>query len=47
MSNLRPRTFLRDTAILFFGVVASTSLLEPIQVESFGTLIAVALVLAL
>jgi putative membrane protein len=40
------RIFLRDTLILFFGVLAATGLLSGIEAESTLTLILVALVLA-
>jgi putative membrane protein len=40
------RIFLRDTIILFFGVLAATGLLTGIEAESTLTLILVALVLA-
>jgi putative membrane protein len=39
--------FLRDTIILFFGVLSASWLIEPIHAESTVTLILVALVLAI
>jgi putative membrane protein len=47
MPSTRPTTFLRNTGILFLGVLAATWLLDSIQVESTTTLVIVALVLAL
>lgn len=39
--------FLRDAVILFLGILSATWLVSPIQAESTGTLLLVALVLAL
>jgi putative membrane protein len=47
MPSQRPSTFLRNAFILFLGVLASTWLLDAIQVESTTTLLIVAIVLAL
>lgn len=47
MPSQRPSTFLRNGAILFLGVLASTWLIDPIEAESTPTLLLVALVLAL
>ncbi len=52
MSALQPpgsptRVFLRNTAILFLGVLAAAFAVGPIEAESTGTLVLVALVLAL
>ena len=45
----RPNSFifLRDTTILFFGVLCASWLIDPIEAESTTTLVLVALVLAL
>lgn len=47
MPSTRPTTFLRNTGILFLGILVATWLMDSIQVESTTTLILVALVLAL
>ncbi|MEX0332836.1 MAG: phage holin family protein [Puniceicoccaceae bacterium] len=47
MPSQRPSTFLRNGAILFLGVLASTWLIDAIEAESTPTLLLVALVLAL
>ena len=47
MPSQRPITFLRDSFILFLGVLAASWLLDGIQYESVPTLLMVALVLAL
>lgn len=47
MPSQRPSTFLRNAAILFLGVLASSWMIDAIQAESTPTLIVVALVLAL
>jgi putative membrane protein len=47
MPSQRPSTFLRNAAILFLGVLASSWMIDAIQAESTPTLIIVALVLAL
>jgi len=41
------RVFIRNTAILFLGVLAAAFTIGPIEAESTGTLLLVALVLAL
>jgi putative membrane protein len=47
MPSQHPRTFIRNAVILFLGVLASTWLIDAIEVESTATLLIVALVLSL
>lgn len=47
MSTLNRTSFLRDTVILFVGVLVATALIGPIEASSTLTLILVALVLAI
>lgn len=47
MSRPSSKIFIRDSLILFFGVLVATWILSPIQAESTLTLLLVALVLAL
>ncbi len=47
MAKVKTSTFLRDSLILFLGVLAASYLLDGIQYESTPTLILVAIVLAL
>ena len=47
MAQMKASTFLRDSLILFLGVMAASWLLDGIQYESTPTLILVAVVLAL
>ena len=47
MARSNPFTFLRDTTILFLGVLGASWIIDPIEAETTTTLVIVALVLAL